>query len=122
MADWRDMATESRKAASLLVKFGHCRPAVSRCYYAAFARLTHRFIEVGAPIPDMREGPAHRAVRPLIENNLTGMGSDERRQLSNLLGRMYVLRIDADYRPSVSVSPRDAREAQAMMDRVFRIL
>lgn len=39
--------------------------------------------------------------------------------LSALVGRLYTLRIDADYRPSVQVEAREAREAISIMKTIF---
>jgi len=36
-----------------------------------------------------------------------------------LIGRLYTMRVEADYRPSVEVQSHDAREAVAIMKKVF---
>lgn len=38
---------------------------------------------------------------------------------AELIGRLYTLRIFADYRPSVEVDGRDAREAISIMNTIF---
>jgi hypothetical protein len=44
---------------------------------------------------------------------MPNMQQDKRVKLSELIGRLYTLRIDADYKPSVDVESRDAREARS---------
>jgi len=40
-------------------------------------------------------------------------------KLSELVGRLYTLRIDADYRPGAVVTDRDARAAISLRNTVF---
>jgi hypothetical protein len=47
------------------------------------------------------------------------MDQPRRLKLSELIGRLYTLRIFADYMPSVEVDGRDAREAISIMNTVF---
>lgn len=66
-----------------------------------------------------RDGPSHARIRPLIETSMPNMKAEKRIKLSELIGRLYTLRIDADYKPSVEVGDGDAREALAIMKTVF---
>ncbi len=50
---------------------------------------------------------------------MPNMPQDKRVKLSELVGRLYTLRIDADYKPSVTVEGRDAREALSIMKTIF---
>ena len=50
---------------------------------------------------------------------MPNMQQAKRVKLSELIGRLYTLRIDADYRSSVEVEGRDAREAVSIMKSVF---
>ena len=47
------------------------------------------------------------------------MTQAKRDKLSELLGRLYTLRIDADYRPSVPVGLTEARAAVSLMTTIF---
>lgn len=47
------------------------------------------------------------------------MLENKRVKLSELVGRLYTLRIDADYMASVEIKGRDAREAISIMKTVF---
>ena len=58
-------------------------------------------------------------IRRLIETSMPGMELPRRVWLSELIGRLYTLRIDADYKPSVEVNDGDAREAVSIMNTVF---
>ncbi len=75
--------------------------------------------------PAGRQGPNHPGelgtggIRRLIETSMPDMEPLRRVWLSGLIGRLYTLRIDADYKPSVQVRAADAREAVAIMKKVF---
>ncbi len=115
--NWLELARDARRAASRLVE-ENFRSCLSRAYYAAYSKVTHSL--AGAPgvtFPNNREGPNHPGetgtggIRRMIEASMPNMQQDKRVKLSELVGRLYTLRIDADYRPSVEVEGRDAREA-----------
>ena len=90
-----------------------------RTYYAAFAKVTHELVAARLTMPPDREGPSHARIRPLIETSTPNVQPDKRLKLSELVGRLYTLRIDADYKPPVEVEGRDAREAISIMKTVF---
>jgi hypothetical protein len=50
---------------------------------------------------------------------MTALDTGRRIKLSELVGRLYVLRCSADYHPSIEVDDRDAREAISIMNTVF---
>jgi hypothetical protein len=50
---------------------------------------------------------------------MTGLDKARRGKLSELIGRLYTLRVVADYHPSVDVDGRDAREAVSIMNTIF---
>jgi hypothetical protein len=58
-------------------------------------------------------------IRRLIETSMPGMDMPRRVKLSELIGRLYTLRIVADYRPSIEVDARDARVAVSIMNTIF---
>src|SRR5439155_19101065 len=114
---WFDLASDARHAASRLVN-EHYRSCLSRAYYAAYSKVT--FALAAAPnlsFPVGREGPNHPSetgaggIRRLIETSMPEMDQPRRVKLSELIGRLYTLRVDADYKPSIGVDDRDAREA-----------
>src|SRR2546423_3170495 len=118
---WFDLASDARGAANRLVDGNH-RSCVNRAYYAACSKVT--FALAAAPnvtFPAGREGPNHPGelgtggIRRLIETSMPGMEQSRRVWLSELIGRLYTLRIDADYKPSVEVNAGDAREAVSIM-------
>ncbi len=117
---WLELARDARKAASRLVTEEHFRSCVSRAYYAAYSKVTHELVvTAGLTMPPSREGPSHARIRPLIESRMPNMDLGKRVKLSELLGRLYTLRVDADYKPSVRVEGTDAREALSIMKTVF---
>jgi len=116
---WLDVAVSARRSASQLMRDAAFRSAASRAYYAAYSKLTHELVAAGVTMPREREGPGHQRLRPLIETPLTIMTKAKRVVLSALVGRLYILRLDADYRPSAIVEAREARLALSIMNKIF---
>ena len=76
-------------------------------------------VSAGLTMPAQREGPSHKRLRPLIETSIPNMDHPKRVALSRLVGRLYTLRIDADYKPSVLVEDKESREAVSIMKTIF---
>jgi len=100
------------------------RSCVSRCYYAAYSKVTHELVTTaGLTMPQGREGPHHTggrgAIRQMIATSMPNMQADKRVKLSELIGRLYTLRLIADYKPSVEIESHDARAAISIMTTVF---
>lgn len=122
---WLDLASDARKAASRLAS-ENFRSCVSRAYYAAYSKVAHELVVTAAlTMPPNREGPGHPGetgtggIRRLIESSMPNMRQEKRVKLSELIGRLYTLRIVGDYKPSIEVDIADAREAIAIMKTVF---
>jgi len=122
---WFDLASDARKAANRLVSDNY-RSCVARAYYAAYSRVTYALaIAPGVSFPANREGPNHPGetgsggIRRMIETSMPDMDQKRRVKLSELIGRLYTLRIFADYRPSVEVEGGDARNAISLMNTIF---
>src|SRR6266853_365457 len=122
---WFDLASDARKAANRLVSDNY-RSCVARAYYAAYSKVTFALAAApGVSFPEDREGPNHPGetgtggIRRLIETSMPDMDQPRRVKLSELIGRLYTLRIFADYRPSVEVEGKEAREAISIMKKVF---
>lgn len=117
---WREVAQDARKAANVLMTEDRYRSVVARAYYAAYSKVTHELVAVaGLAMPPGREGPSHARLRPIIETSMPNMTTDKRQKLSELIGRLYTLRIEADYKPSSEVEALEARAALSMMKTVF---
>lgn len=102
------------------------RSCLSRAYYAAYSKVTFALASApGVTFPTGREGPRHPGetgtggIRRLIETSMPDMDQPRRVKLSELVGRLYTLRIVADYRPSMDVDGCDAREAVSIMNTIF---
>lgn len=122
---WFDLAADARKAANRLVSDNY-RSCLSRAYYAAYAKVTFDLSGVaGVNFPVGDEGPKHPGrtgtggIRRLIEGNLISLDTPRRVKLSELMGRLYVMRCAADYRLSINVDSRNAREAISIMNTIF---
>jgi hypothetical protein len=72
--------------------------------------------------PGDREGPAHNQLPDLVEKACVKRLGKTRWKAHGLLRGLYVMRVNADYHPSVEVGPGDAREALSMMREVFRLM
>lgn len=122
---WFDLARDARKTASMLVSDQY-RSCLNRAYYAAYSKVTHSLAALpGVAFPSGREGPNHPGrtgtggIRRLIEDRMPNIERPQRVKLSELIGRLYTLRCAADYRPSMTVDARDAREAISIMNTIF---
>lgn len=117
---WLELARDARHAANGLLTQERFRSCLSRAYYAAYSKVTHELMATrGVTLPSEREGPSHARIRRLIQTSMAHMPANRRFKLSEMIGRLYTLRIDADYKPSVDVDGRDAREAISIMKTVF---
>jgi hypothetical protein len=121
---WLDLARDARHAANRLAGENY-RSCLNRAYYAAYSKITQELVNVGVTFPEGREGPSHPGplggggIRKLIETRMPNMTKEKRDKLSELVGRLYTLRISADYKPSISIDGRDAREALSIMTKIF---
>jgi uncharacterized protein (UPF0332 family) len=120
MDDWRSIATSNYSAVGALVQ-RHWRSAISRAYYAVYARMVAELKKAGAAFPTGQEGPSHAKLPGMIESHLKYAG-DIRWRLSGLITRLYNLRVIADYRPSDNVADGEARYAAVMMQQVFGLM
>lgn len=117
---WLEVARDARHAAAALVTEDRHRSAASRAYYAAYSKIAHELVvTAGLQMARGREGPSHGSLRRLIESSMPHMAQDKRERLSEMVGRFYTLRIDADYRPSTEFDGRDAREAFSIMKTIL---
>lgn len=117
---WLDLARDARKAANTLLIEDHHRSAVARAYYAAYSKVTHELVAIaGLAMPPGREGLSHTRIRSVVETSMPNMAQTKRDKLSEMLGRLYTLRIDADYRPSTPFGITEARAAISLMTTVF---
>lgn len=117
---WLELARDARNAANVLLTQDRFRSCLSRAYYAAYSKVAHELVFTAQlSMPPDREGPSHARIRPIIETSMPNMRQDKRVKRSELIGRLYTLRIDADYKPSVQVEGADAREALSIVKTVF---
>jgi hypothetical protein len=118
--NWLDVARDARKSANTLLSENHFRSAVARAYYAAYSKIMHELVVVaGLQAPPDREGFSHARIRPVIETSMPNMIQAKRDKLSELLGRLYALRIAADYRPSSTAGSTEGRAAISLMKTIF---
>lgn len=109
--DWRDLAKEHLASAQTLLIGGHWRGTVSRAYYAAYCGVTWKALQRG-PIT-FRSGyqnPSHENIPGLIRNKCVPPGP----QADALIESCTLLRffrVDADYKPHLTIDDTIARDA-----------
>src|SRR5438094_876784 len=105
---WMAMARESLAAAQAAESGQFWRPCISRYYYAAYQAATAVLLYRKQRPPEGREGWSHEATPELLQEHLKPVIIDRgrRNDLAARLGRLYKLRIEADYLPSKRL-PRD---------------
>jgi hypothetical protein len=73
-------------------------------------------------MPQDREGPSHAKLPGLLLKNLTGLSSEDRRELYSVISSLYFLRLQADYVPSAIVGEGEATNARGLMLKAIRLL
>jgi len=119
---WREMAADSFSAAGgLFSGTGHLRSALSRAYYAAYARVVTSLLQSDVVLPS-RGNPGHRRLPALILNNLKGVSGARAARVCGAIDTLYKLRLVADYQADAVVDETDARVSFSLMGRVFKDL
>ena len=110
---WQQMARESQEVALLAEQDGHFRSSASRYYYAAYQSATAALLYRSVTPPDTREAWRHEATPQLLKEHLEPLiaSRDKRKDLAARLGRLYKLRIIADYISGETVSREQIRQA-----------
>lgn len=122
MTTWRDIAVENEDAAKRLVRAGLFRSSVSRAYYAVYAAVTAELVAAGAVPATDADNPSHRALPEMVEGNIPGLSTWERRDLKASARRLYQLRLDADYRARSRIDAASAVQGMSELGNAFRLL
>jgi uncharacterized protein (UPF0332 family) len=109
VATWDDLAEDSLSAAKTLFESGHYRSCATRCYYAAYAALTRRFLDAGLAFGRGWNNPPHEQMARLVRGNLR-VADWEKQQIGRCLRRLRVSRENADYRPRIVVDEATAKQ------------
>lgn len=120
MKAWREMATDSFAAVGELVENGRWRSAVSRAYYAAYARVVADLLDRGLSFGP-RGNPTHRSLPQLVLHNMPTLNANSRATVCNAIDGLFRQRLVADYSGDSLVDPSAARGSITMMSQVFRI-
>jgi len=120
MWDWGDLSTDARHAAQVLFRAGHPRSCVSRAYFAAYCALVSR-LPSGVPLPRGRRNPPHNQLLRLVRHEPAfGPSQSDRRALRTDLHYLRELRNSADYRPGMSLTQAEARNALSVCHAICR--
>ena len=118
---WDEIGRDSLEAAKLLREAGRHRSSVSRAYYAAYAKVTG-LVAPFADFPEDREGPSHEKLPTMASDYLTRLAFRERQRVESSLERLYVRRIEADYKMSFTVDDEMSLAALQEASRTFELL
>lgn len=122
MTTWRAMANESRTTANELFVAGHWRDFASRAYYAIYSEVTHALLAAGVSMPVGRGNPKHKPLPTTIGNNFHLVSIHTRWRLADLVYKLYLFRIIADYQPQVTFDEPDARICLGLLKQAFLCL
>ena len=120
MATWREIATDNYAAVLELLSGRRWRSAVSRCYYAVYARSIAG-MKAGAVFPTGREGPRHAVLPAMVASGSLGDVPGAVRLAGNIR-KLYKLRLISDYSQSFPVDDGDARKAVQLMQTFFGLM
>ena len=118
---WADIG-RSHLAAAKQVAAEHPRSATSRAYYAAHVIVSDALLSAGYVPPAHKQTAPHDAQPSLITKHLSGLGRRTVRELRTTLRRLYERRIDGDYKRTVTVDMRLARDSLRDASAIFGLL
>ena len=121
MTTWREVSLDCYEAAGSLYRAKRWRSSASRAYYAAFSVVTAE-LQGRLVFRPGYETPPHRELPNLIEKHLTGLAVGPRRELKQIVRRLYTLRLMADYRRLQTTDEQSARRALSDVQAAYRIL
>ena len=122
MATWADLAKDNRLAAYELKEAHRWRACVSRAYYAIFSEATGALIGQGVAMPKAQNNPSHARLPTLVGHHLRRVKHALRWRLAGVVGKLYKLRLAADYQPQVAMAEAEARQAIGLMEQAFRCM
>jgi uncharacterized protein (UPF0332 family) len=102
---WLSAAEDSLYAADRLHKDGQFRSSVSRSYYSAYSFPAAALVrQPGVTFVDDREGPQHEPLSDMVAEHLKQtLPRNVSKRVRTEIRALYAARLDADYRPRVSV-------------------
>ena len=108
MPTWNEMAVTNFGTAKSLHR-NDPRSSASRAYYAAYAAVT-ACLAGRVTFARGWQNPEHAALREYVRSNL-GLTPYQARQVNAALHRLFIARLDADYRPAAALGEAEARMA-----------
>lgn len=111
---WLEMAHESQTAARLAEREKCWRSCADRYYYAAYQAITAVLLYRKLTPPAAREAWNHEETPRMLKEHFQPLISsrDKRNDLADRLGKLYKLRIIADYIGSQNLKDRDIQTAR----------
>lgn len=124
MPSWLDISVDSAKAAQELSDSGRYRSSVSRAYYSAYALITGIVARKDRTYSRGWRNPSHTQMIDLLEE----IGRKNNWKPSRLyacqahLRALYNGRLDADYRPGLTVAEGQALTALGSLNFLMKKL
>ena len=120
---WEDLSRAHRDAAQCPMDSGnpiHARAACGRAYYSTYALVTSKLPST-LTFGRGWQNPEH-AKFPAYVNEIKALDPDERRRVKTAIRRLRQRREDSDYRPGITVTRQEAKEALRDAEEVRRLL
>lgn len=119
---WGSIARDNRTAAKDLMRGRQYRSCISRSYYSLYSELTDRLVAQRVQVHALRENPAHSDLPRLVDNNLKGLNTEDRRRVKKAIELLYKLRVSADYYPGQTIDAGAAVRALGGLHAAMKIL
>lgn len=122
MATWDDLSEEALRAAKALLAEDCYRGCVNRSYYCVYCATASRLVSKSVEFRHGWKNSAHEQLPGLIRGRFGDMSKVNRLKLVNVLRRLRLARIDADYRPRITVNENLAKNALRDASSFLRII
>jgi uncharacterized protein (UPF0332 family) len=120
---WQELSEAHGAAASYLLTSAnqaHHRAVCGRAYYSSYALVTSKLPQ-GIRFGRGWQNPEH-AKLPGYVNQISNLTILQRSKVKQAIRRLRQRREDADYRPGIEVSVREARESMRDAEEIRRLL
>jgi uncharacterized protein (UPF0332 family) len=106
---WAELEADRRQAAELLRNEGLPRDAINRIYYAVYSRAAQNVGIFGPFKGGLWSNPPHDEIPGLI-GRLGGYSNEAKKEMRSIFKEIFKKRVDADYRPSVTIDGTVVKE------------
>gem|GEM_PF-6339222 len=120
---WAEAGEDALQAARDCIVKERWRTAVSRSYYTAYSLTASVLAKEGVDFPEDRVGPAHEPLPDLVRDHLKKLfAPDTLHEVRRIITYLYKSRLDAGYRPHLTVDKQAALRAEQQATAVRKLL